>query len=145
VKFEKEDVRAHKAALIFAIVGPMINYFLKQYYMHLIPSVFVYWFIVLGVYIVVLFKFFTDNPTTLLRLVILGIALEDFASGFWNAFFSGVAFLPMTNWYLDYFPFFDVLGEPVPMIGIPIWHVIFYLAYMALTYIQYDSLKKKNK
>lgn len=140
---DKEDLKAHKAALSIAVFGPLVNYFLKPLYMSSIPSVFLYWSIILGLYVAVLFKFFTKRPLTIFRLVVLGIAVEDFFSGLWNSLFTGVQVLPMLNWYKDYFPFFDVLGEPMVLIGIPIWHVAALLAYLTLTGIQYGQLWKR--
>jgi hypothetical protein len=134
---KKYDLRAHVIALSIAIFGPLFNLFLRPIYMPFVPSVYIYWLLVLLIYIAVLVPFTRKQPLILLRLVILGITVEDFASKTWRFLFGSGEFLPFVNWYTQYFPFLGSLGEPTPYILIPQWYLLALSLYLILTVIQY--------
>ena len=131
------ELKVHLIALTIAILGPLINSWLSPLYSPLSISPYVYWGILLSIYIGILIPFISKSLITLARLVILGITVEDFFSALWKSLLTGKQFLPFCNWYAQYFPFFNVLGEPTPYLPIPRWYFLAILAYALLTVFQY--------
>jgi hypothetical protein len=137
------EKRMHLLAMGIAIFGPLINYFLKSYYSSLIPGPYVYWTMMTVLYVGVLWVFvkkeFPWAYLLLARLVVLGVPVEDFFSNIWYSLFTDQPFLPFLNWYGQYFPIFDVIGNPTPILLVPMWYLLALGAYMTLTFIQYDN------
>lgn len=133
----KKESKVHMLALTIAILGPLINFWIKPIYGSFITSPYVYWAISLLIYIGILIPFVSRSFLTLLRLIILGITVEDFFSNLWSFLFGGGHLLPFYNWYAGYFPFFSFLGKPTPYILIPRWYILALFAYLFLTVIQY--------
>lgn len=123
-------------ALAIAIIGPLVNFFLKPLYMPLVISPYLYWAIALSIYLGILTPFLRRNPIAMLRLAVFGITLEDFFSAMWSSLFTGGRFLPFVNWYAQYLPLYG-LGEPTPYILIPVWYLLSLLIYALLTIFQY--------
>jgi hypothetical protein len=132
-----KEFKINVLALSIAVFGPLINFFLKPYYSSFIISSYLYWAILLSIYIAVLIPFVSRSFLRLSRLVIIGITVEDFSSNIWNSLLTGKNFLPFYNWYSQYFPFFNILGEPTPYLLIPIWYLFALAIYFALTAVQY--------
>src|SRR3990172_4301933 len=95
----------HLVALSIAILGPLVNLFIKPLYLYLNINPYLYWSIALSLYIAILLPFVYKSLLTLLRLIILGIFVEDFFSNLWSYLLLGKPFLPFVNWYTRYFPF----------------------------------------
>lgn len=133
----KKEYKLLILALTIAIFGPLINFWIKPLYTSFIISPYVYWVIALSIYIGILIPFVSKSLLTLVRLIILGITVEDFFSNVWSSIFTGEHFLPFCNWYAQYFPFFSFLGEPTPYILIPRWYILALVAYFLLTILQY--------
>jgi hypothetical protein len=131
----------HALAVGISVIGPLVNYFLKPMYSPYLPGPYAYWAIMLSFYICALMLFIRkDYPwtaMTMARLVIFGVTVEDFFSNVWYTLLSGRLFLPFSNWYTQYFPFFEVLGNPTPVILIPMWYVVAAAIYIALSLAQW--------
>jgi len=143
-----KELRAHTVALLVAMFGPLINLLLGYPYLSPLPGPYLYWLTALLIYVVILIPFTYKSPLTLVKLVFLGIAVEDFFSNFWRSLFLGKNFLPFCNWYTQHFPFLGSLGEPCPYILIPQWYLLALLVYSSLTAIQHKkeiSLWLKSK
>ena len=132
-----KEFKIHVLALTIAVLGPLLNFWLKPLYSSFIISSYIYWTIALSIFVVILIPFVSKSLFTLLRLIVLGVTVEDFFSALWNSIFTGTPFLPFYNWYAQYFPFFNVLGEPTPYLLIPIWYLFALAIYFALTAVQY--------
>jgi dolichyl-phosphate-mannose--protein O-mannosyl transferase len=131
------EFKTHTLALTIAVLGPLINFWVKPLYGSFIISPYIYWAIALSIYAGVLVPFVSKSLLTLTRLIVLGVTAEDFSSALWSSIFTGKQFLPFCNWYAGYFPFFDVLGQPTPYILIPKWYILALLIYFSLTVLQY--------
>jgi len=141
-EFCKKDSKIHTLALTIAVFGPLVNFWIKPYYSSLVFNPYVYWAMALLVYIGILVPFVlkTSDPLfTMSRVSILGIVVEDFASSVWNSLLTGEHLLPFCNWYAQYFPFFDVFGQPTPYILVPQWYILALFVYFSLTYLQYKA------
>lgn len=142
----KKEYKLHILALTIAILGPLINFWIKPLYSSFITSPYIYWAIALSIYIGILIPFVSRSFLTLLRLVVLGIAVEDFFSNLWRYLFTGGHFLPFSNWYAGYFPFFNFLGKPTPYILIPRWYILAIFVYFSIVVLQYrKQLSSKLK
>ena len=135
--YKKYELRAHTIALTIAILGPLLNLILGFNSVANIIGNYLYWTICLLIYLVILIPFTYKSPLTLVRLMILGITVEDFSSNVWHSLFSGREFLPFCNWYTQFFPFLGTLGGPTPYILIPKWYILALLLYSILTIIQF--------
>lgn len=136
------ELKIHTIALSIAIFGPLINFLIKPlYYFEVNP--YLYWSITLGIYIALLILFKVRSFLTLIRLIVLGILVEDFFSAFWSSIILGKKFLPFGNWYTQYF-FIGSLGEPTPYILVPKIYLIAILIYFALTAFQYRKFIKSK-
>jgi len=136
----------HTLALTIAIFGPLINLMLSLNYARNSPNMYLYWTLCLVIYIVILIPFTYKSPLTLLRLIILGITVEDFSSHVWRSISLGSKFLPFFNWYTQHFPFLGSLGEPTPFILIPKWYIVALSLYFIITIIQFrKTFMKKSK
>ena len=135
---------AHIVALAVAIVGPLINLLLGFSYASPPPGMYVYWMIYLLIYIIILIPFTYKFPLTLVRLIILGITVEDFFSHLWRSLFLGQKFLPFCNWYTQHFPFLGSLGEPMPLLLIPEWYIVALFIYSIITIIQFRKFVVKK-
>lgn len=133
----QREFKMHTLALAIAVIGPLINFMLKPLYDPFITNPYVYWAMALSIYVGILILFVSKSLPTLVRLIILGITVEDFSSSVWRSVFTGQHFLPFCNWYAGYFPFFGFLGEPMPYILIPRWYALALFAYFLLTAVQY--------
>ena len=132
-----KETKLHVLALIIAILGPLINFWVKPFYGSFIINSYVYWVVALSIYIGILIPFIKKSLITLVRMTIFGITAEDFFSNIWKSVFTGRQFLPFCNWYADYFPLFNILGEPTPLILVPKWYFLALFAYILLTAVQY--------
>jgi hypothetical protein len=133
----------HTIALTIAIFGPLIKLLLGFNYVISPAGMYLYWIVCLSIYIVVLLPFTYKSPLTLIRLIILGITVEDFSSHVWSSLISGYNLLPFSNWYTQQFPFLGSLGEPTPTILIPRWYIITLFMYIILTLIQFRKSIRK--
>lgn len=145
VEVLKKERDAHIVAMSIAIFGPLINRLLGHPYSSPPPGMYLYWALALILYIGILFPFTRKNLLTLLKLVVIGIMVEDFFSNLWSALLLGQSFLPFANWYTQHFPFLGVLGEPTPLILIPGWYFIPVLMYTAITWYQQECWKKLKR
>ena len=118
------EYRAHTVAFLVAILGPLINRALGFNYAEGPGGMYVYWLVCLCIYVFALIPFTYKSPLTFFRLIVLGIAVEDFSSNVWRSLFLGQDFLPFCNWYTEHFPFLGILGEPTPIILIPRWYFL---------------------
>jgi hypothetical protein len=134
---KKYELRAHTIALTIAILGPLLNLILGFRYASGPPGMYFYWAICLLIYVFILIPFTYKSPLTLIRLIILGITVEDFASNTWHSLFLGSKFLPFYNWYTQFFPFLGTLGEPTPYLLIPKWYISAIILYSLLTITQF--------
>lgn len=134
---------AHTIALLIAVIGPLLNLVLGLSHTSPPPGSYLYWVICLTIYIIILIPFTITRPLTLIRLIILGIIVEDFSSHIWRSLFLNYEFLPFCNWYTQHFPFLGNLGEPTSLILIPQWYIIGLSVYVALTLIQFKYHVKK--
>ncbi len=137
---KKYESRAHTIALTIAVLGPLLNLVLVSGFYSGPPGMYLYWMVVLVVYILILIPFTYKSPLTLVRLIILGITIEDFSSHVWRSLIRGCKFLPFNNWYTQHFPFLGSLGEPTPLILIPRWYVVALALYLIITIIQFKKL-----
>ena len=146
----EREIKIHTLALAIAVLGPLLNFWIKPFYAPLTVNPYVYWSVALGIYIAILLPFIKKLPKssqpsfTLVRLVVLGITIEDFCSNLWESVFTGTKFLPFCNWYAQYFPFLEALGQPTPYVLIPQWYVLAVFAYIALTFLQYRRRPQKT-
>jgi hypothetical protein len=131
------ELKSHAIALSIAILGPLINLMIKPLYSSFITNSYVYWTLALAIYVGILVPFVSKSPIRISRLIIFGITVEDFVSNIWKSVFTGQHFLPFCNWYADYFPLFNLLGEPTPYILIPRWYLLALAIYLLLTFAQY--------
>jgi hypothetical protein len=131
------ECRAHTLALLIAVIGPLINLIIGFNYTKFSIGIYLYWTFCLCIYIIALIPFTYKSPLTLLRLIILGITVEDFSSHVWRSLFLGYEFLPFCNWYTQHFPFLGSLGESTPLILIPRWYIVALLLYSMITIIQF--------
>jgi hypothetical protein len=136
------ESRAHTIALLVAILGPLINLMLGLNYVRNLLGMYLYWTLCLAIYIVIIIPFTYKSPLTLLRLIILGITVEDFASNLWRSLFLNINFLPFSNWYTEYFPFLGNLGEST-IVLIPGWYFLAMLIYILISTFQYRKRLKK--
>jgi len=137
---------AHTVALLVAIIGPLLNLLFGFSYASAPPGMYFYWMIYLLIYILILIPFTYKFPLTLVRLIILGITVEDFSSHIWRSLFLGKELLPFCNWYTQHFPFLGSLGEPNPLILIPQWYIVALFLYFMITIIQFrKGIAKKMK
>lgn len=128
------EYRAHTVALLIAVLGPLVN---LVFGFNIPVGAYLYWTICLLIYIIILIPFTYRSPLTLIRLIILGITVEDFSSHVWRSLFLGTKFLPLCNWYAQYFPFIGTLGEPTPYILIPKWYFLAILVYILISTFQF--------
>ena len=140
---KKYEHRAHTVALLVAVLGPLINLLTGIGVNAGPPNMYLYWAICLSIYIVIIFPFTHKRPLTFIKLLILGIVVEDFASHTWRSIFSGYKLLPFCNWYTQHFPFLGSLGDPTPFILIPQWYLIVLLIYSVLTFVQFKKPHRK--
>lgn len=133
---------AHMIALFIAIMGPLLNLLLGFSYASAPPGMYVYWAVCLAIYIIVLIPFTITRPLTLVRLILLGIVVEDFSSHVWRSLFSGSKFLPFCNWYTEHFPILGSLGEPTPLILVPQWYFVPLFLYVIITIFQQRNFIK---
>ena len=136
------ESRAHTIALLVAILGPLINLMLGLNYVRNLLGMYLYWTLCLAIYIVIIIPFTYKSPLTLLRLIILGITVEDFASNLWRSLFLNINFLPFSNWYTEYFPFLGSLGEST-IVLIPGWYFLAMLIYILISVFQHRKRLKK--
>lgn len=136
------ETLAHFIALLIAIFGPLTVLFLGIRQSGPPPEMYLYWTVALTIYIAILIPFTYKSWSTLLKLVFLGVAVEDFFSHVWRSIFEGSKFLPFCNWYTQHFPFLGSLGEPTPLILIPQWYLVAFFIYFAITAFQH---RKKLK
>jgi hypothetical protein len=136
------ETRAHLIALSIAILGPLLHLMLGPQYAYGPPLMYAYWAAVLSVYILILIPFTYKVPFTLIKLIFLGIAVEDFFSNLWRSLLLGENFLPFSNWYTEHFPFLGSLGEPTPYILIPKWYLLAFLIYFVIVAFQYKNKLK---
>jgi len=141
--FRKES-KVHTLALLVAIFGPLINLLLGFTLSAPPPGMYVYWVIVLSVYVAILIPFTYKSPLTLIKLIFLGIMIEDFSSALWKSLLLNKCFLPFPNWYTQHFPFLGSLGEPTPLILIPQWYFVAILVYLGITWFQHRKITKKT-
>jgi len=141
---KKYELRAHTIALTVAILGPLINLIFGFSYSSGPPGMYLYWVVCLLFYIVILILFTYKSPLTLIKLIILGIPVEDFSSQLWRSLFLGEKFLPFCNWYTQHFPFLGSLGDPTPYILIPQWYVVAISIYFLISVIQHRKWMKKR-
>jgi len=134
---KKSEYTAHTIALTIAIFGPLINLILGFNYARNSLGLYLYWTLCLVIYTVILIPFTYKSPLTLLRLIILGITVEDFSSHVWRSISLDSKFLPFFNWYTEYFPFLGSLGEPSPIVLIPGWYFLAMLIYILISAFQY--------
>lgn len=132
-----KDLRAHTAALLVAMLGPLINLLIGYPYSAPPPGMYLYWAVALLIYVAILIPFTYKSLPTLAKLVFLGIAVEDFFSNFWRSLFFKTSFLPFYNWYTQHFPFLGSLGEPTPYALIPQWYIAAIAIYFGITLFQY--------
>lgn len=137
------ETSAHVVALLVAILGPLIVLILGLKQTLPPPGMYLYWATVLSFYITVLIPFIRKSWLTLLKLIFLGIPVEDFFSNLWFNLFLGKKLLPFCNWYTQNFPFIGSLGEPTPFILIPSWYLVAFLIYLAITVFQHRKEMKK--
>ncbi len=128
--------RAHTVALCLAVLGPLINLLIGFNYAVAPPGMYLYWMICLSIYIIILIPFTHKRPLTLLKLIFLGVVVEDFSSNVWQSLFSGSRLLPFCNWYTEHFPFLGSLGEPTPLILIPQWYFVSLFLYIIIAIFQ---------
>jgi len=145
--FIKYELRSHTIAFTIAIIGPLLNLLIGFNYATAPPGMYLYWATCLFIYVIILLPFTYKFPLTLIRLIILGITIEDFSSHFWRSLLLGYSFLPFCNWYTQHFPFLGSLGEPTPFILIPRWYIVTLSLYFIITIIQFKlhDLKKSMK
>jgi len=142
---------AHTIALTIAIFGPLVNVFFIGFSGSSSFGMYIYWMFCLLFYIIILIPFTFKSPLTLIRLIFLGITIEDFFSNLWRSLLLGKIFLPFCNWYTEYFPFIGSLGEPTPLIMIPKWYFLSILVYIIISIFQYkrrfreSNLNVKNR
>jgi len=139
------EKRAHTVALVMAVLGPLINLLIGVNYAVAPPGMYLYWTICLSLYIIILIPFTHKRPLTLLKLIFLGVMIEDFSSNVWRSLFQGSRFLPFCNWYTEHFPFLGILGEPTPLILIPQWYFIAIFLYAGIAIFQQKTLAKLRR
>ena len=142
--------RAHTVALFIAILGPLINLLIGLNYATAPPGMYLYWIICLSLYIIILIPFTYKSPLTFIKLIFLGIMIEDFSSHLWRSLFFGSKFLPICNWYTQHFPLLGNWGEPTPIVLIPRWYFLAALFYTFISVLQYRKeieifFKKRKK
>ena len=138
--YKKYELRAHTVAFTIAILGPLFNLILGIDYATAPPGMYLYWAACLSIYIIVLIPFTHKYPLTLVKLVILGILVEDFSSNVWRSLFLGKPLFPFCNWYTEHFPFLGSLGEPTPLILIPKWYFVSLSIYVIISIFQQKSI-----
>ena len=143
-KRKYSEYLAHIVALLVAIIGPLVNLLLGFSYASPPPGMYVYWIVYLLIYIIILIPFTYRIPLTLVRVIILGITVEDFFSHLWRSLFLGKGFLPFCNWYTQHFPFLGSLGEPTPLLLIPRWYIVALFIYSIITIIQFRKFVVKK-
>lgn len=131
------EYAVHTIALTIAILGPLIKLLLDINLVMGSLGMYLYWTLCLMIYITILIPFTYKFPLTLLRLIILGITVEDFSSNLWHSIFRGNGFLPFYNWYTYFFPFLGSWGGPTPYILIPRWYILALFLYSLFTIIQF--------
>ena len=136
------ETRAHLVALSIAILGPFVHLMLGPQSVFGPPLIYAYWTAALSVYILILIPFTYKVPLTLVKLIFLGVAVEDFFSNSWGSLLLGKKFLPFSNWYTEIFPFLGSLGEPTPYLLIPQWYLLAFLIYFVITAFQYKNKLK---
>jgi len=139
------EYSTHTIAFSVAVIGPLIKLLLNLNYATGPPGMYLYWIICLSIYIIILIPFTYKIPLTLVRLIILGIPLEDFSSNLWHSLFSDNKFLPFYNWYTEHFSFLGSLGEPTPYILIPRWYIIALFLYFLITIAQFRKHLRRSK
>ncbi len=142
---KRSEYSAHTIALTIAIFGPLINRVLGVNYASSPPGMYLYWAFYLSIYIIILIPFTYKFPLTLLRLIILGITVEDFSSNIWRSLFLGSKFLPFSNWYTQHFPILGSLGEPTPLILIPQWYFVSLFLYVIIFIFQQRNWLKTRR
>lgn len=133
---------AHTVALSLAVLGPLINLLIGFNYAVAPPGMYLYWIIALSIYIIILIPFTYKRPLTLLKLIFLGVMIEDFSSNVWRSLFLDSQLLPFCNWYTEHFPFLGTLGEPTPLILIPRWYFVALFLYISIAIFQQKKLAK---
>jgi len=139
------EYRAHTVAVTIAVLGPLINLLIGLDYATAPPGMYVYWMICLSIYIIILVPFTYKRPLTLLKLIFLGVVVEDFSSNVWRSLILGSQFLPFCNWYTEHFPFLGSLGEPTPLILIPGWYFVSLFLYFIITIFQQRNFAKMRR
>jgi len=142
---KKNEINAHFVAMFIAIFGPLAFLLIGFSFTSPPPGAYIYWFICLSIYIAILIPFTYKIPLTLVRLIILGITVEDFSSRVWRSLLLDYKFLPFCNWYTQHFPFIGILGEPTPFILIPRWYIVALSIYIIVTMIQFRKLLMRKK
>jgi len=140
--YKKYDLRAHTIAFTIAILGPLLNLILGIDYATAPPGMYLYWATILSIYIVILIPFTYKYPLTLVKLIFLGVIVEDFSSNVWRSLFLGKPLFPFCNWYTEHFPFLGSLGEPTPLILIPKWYFVALTIYFIITVFQQKQIIK---
>jgi len=141
------ELRAHLVALSVALFGPLLNLVIGFGHPTTPPYVYVYWLFCLLLYVSILLPFTWGKPLVLLKLIPLGVAVEDFFSNMWRHLILGCSesFLPFGNWYTGRFPFLGMLGEPTPYLLIPRWYFLAFGAYILISFYQKLVIQKKIK
>lgn len=131
------ELKPHLVALSIALFGPLVNLLLNPGRPTYGVEVYVYWMICLAGYIMIV-ALFTDSWLTLVKLIPLGVVVEDFFSTMWRHLILGCSesFLPFANWYTGRFPFLGMLGEPTPYFLIPRWYFLGLGAYFLISFYQ---------
>jgi hypothetical protein len=142
---KKNEINAHFVAMLIAILGPLVFLLIGFSFTSPPPGAYIYWFTCLSIYVAILIPFTYKIPLTLVRLVILGITVEDFFSRAWRSLIYGYKFLPFCNWYTQHFPFLGILGEPTPLILIPRWYIVALFVYIIITMFQFRRLLMKKR
>ncbi len=135
-RLKHSEYLVHTVALSIAILGPLLN-LIFGFISNLGLTGYLYWATCLLLYIIILTPFTYKTPLTLVRLIILGITVEDFSSHVWRSIFEGRKLIPFCNWYTQHFPFLGRLGEATPLILIPKWYIVALFLYFLITIIQF--------
>lgn len=137
------EIVAHIIGMSIAILGPLVNIGLNLKRPEA-SGMYLYWAVCLVFYIGVLIPFTRKSRLTLLKLIPLGIVIEDFFSNLWRSLIQGSEFLPFCNWYTQHFPFLGSLGEPTPYLLIPRWYLVALFFYFSINVFQYKEVIRKR-
>lgn len=143
--YREYELRAHTIAFTLAILGPLFNLILGINFATAPPGMYLYWAACLSIYILVLIPFTHKNPLILIKLIFLGVLIEDFSSNVWRSLFFGKSLLPFCNWYTEHFPFLGSLGQPTPIILIPRWYFVSLSLYGIITILQQKLIKFRRE